>query len=111
MISAGDLGQDAEGAGLGGAGPGVPIFRVLNQPLLAGIAVGGRVVELRVGVHNVLPRGAAAGRGDSAEQKPSDTTWVGAATKSRAELGLFAAFKGRLCVWMQVCNAELYRHA
>lgn len=61
MIRAGDLGEDAEGAGLGGAGAGVPVLGVLDQPLLAGVAVRGRVVELRVGVHDVLPWGAAPG--------------------------------------------------
>lgn len=110
MIGAGDLGQDAEGAGLGGASPGVPVFGVFNQPLLAGIAVGGRVVELRVGIHNVLPRGAVVRRGDSGEQKALETTWAAAATKSQAELGLFTAFKGSFCVWMQMCKAELYWH-
>lgn len=61
MISASDLGEDAEGAGLGGACAGVPVLGVLNQPLLAGVAVGGRVVELSVGIHDVLPWGAAPG--------------------------------------------------
>lgn len=66
MISAGDLGEDAEGAGLGGARARVPVLRVLNQPLLAGVAVRGRVVELRVGIHDVLPWGAAQGQTDTA---------------------------------------------
>lgn len=38
VLGAGQLGQDTEGAGLGGAGPGVPVLRVLDQPLLAGVA-------------------------------------------------------------------------
>lgn len=62
VIGASDLGEDAEGAGLGGACARVPVLGVLNQPLLAGVAVGGRVVELRVGIHDVLPRGAAQGQ-------------------------------------------------
>jgi len=85
MISAGDLGKDAERAGLGGACPGVPVFGVFNQPLLAGIAVGGRVVKLCVGIHNVLPRGAASRRRENSEQKASQTTWAGVATKTWAE--------------------------
>lgn len=67
MISAGDLGKDAERAGLGGACPGMPVFGVFNQSFLAGIAVGGCVVKLCVGIHNVLPRGAVARRGESSE--------------------------------------------
>lgn len=76
MISAGDLGEDAEGAGLGGACPGVPVFGVLNQPLLAGVAVGGRVVELRVGIHDVLPRGAAPGTQTAVSARVRDRLWV-----------------------------------
>lgn len=34
-VSACELGQDAEGAGLGGAGAGLPVLSVLDQPLLA----------------------------------------------------------------------------
>lgn len=85
-IGAGDLGKDAERAGLGRACPGVPVFGVFNQSLLAGIAVGGCVVKLCIGIHNVLPRGAASRGGESREQKASETTWVGVATKTRAEL-------------------------
>lgn len=69
MVGAGDLGEDAEGAGLGGARARVPVLRVLDQPLLAGVAVRGRVVELRVGVHDVLPRGAAQGQTDTVSAK------------------------------------------
>lgn len=82
MISASDLGKDAERAGLGGACPGMPVFGVFDQSLLAGIAVGGRVVKLCIGIHNVLPRGAASRRGESSEQKASETTWAGVATKT-----------------------------
>lgn len=67
MISAGDLSKDAERAGLGGACPGMPVFGVFNQSLLAGIAVGGCVVKLRIGIHDVLPRGAVSRRGESRE--------------------------------------------
>lgn len=38
VLGAGELGQHAEGAGLGGAAPGVPVLRVLDQALLAGVA-------------------------------------------------------------------------
>lgn len=38
VFSAGELGQDAERAGLGEASPGVPVLRVLDQALLAGVA-------------------------------------------------------------------------
>lgn len=51
VLSAGQLGQDTEGAGLGGAGPGVPVLRVLDQPLLAGVA------QLMVRVQVQLPVG------------------------------------------------------
>lgn len=34
-VGACELGQDAEGAGLGGAGAGLPVLSVLDQPLLA----------------------------------------------------------------------------
>lgn len=82
MISASDLGKDAERAGLGGACPGVPVFSVFDQSLLAGITVGGRVVKLCVGIHDVLPRGAASRRGESSEHNPSETTWVGVGTRT-----------------------------
>ncbi len=36
-VGARELGQDAEGAGLGGAGAGLPVLRVLDQPLLAAV--------------------------------------------------------------------------
>lgn len=44
VLSASELGQDTEGAGLGGAGPRVPVLRVLHQTLLAGIAQRGRMI-------------------------------------------------------------------
>lgn len=44
IFSAGELGQDTEGAGLGGASSWVPVLRVLNQTLLAGIAEWGRMI-------------------------------------------------------------------
>lgn len=44
IFSAGELGQDTEGAGLGGAGSRVPVLRVLNQALLAGIAEWGCMI-------------------------------------------------------------------
>lgn len=34
-VGACELGQDAEGAGLGSAGAGLPVLSVLDQPLLA----------------------------------------------------------------------------
>lgn len=37
VLGAGQLGQDTEGAGLGVAGPGVPVLCVLDQSLLAGV--------------------------------------------------------------------------
>lgn len=103
MISASDLGEDAEGAGLGGARAGVPVLRVLNQPLLAGVAVRGRVVELRVGIHNVLPWGAAQGQTDrhSRECEVPGNTSLWSPTKARVQLRLCSAFKGNLCVGMQ----------
>lgn len=36
-VGASELGQDAEGAGLGGAGAGLPVLSVLDQPLLAAV--------------------------------------------------------------------------
>lgn len=36
-VGACELGQDAEGAGLGGAGAGLPVLSVLDQPLLAAV--------------------------------------------------------------------------
>lgn len=36
-VGACELGQDAEGAGLGGAGAGLPVLGVLDQPLLAAV--------------------------------------------------------------------------
>lgn len=44
FLSSSHLGKDVEGARLGGAGPGVPVLRVLNQALLAGITHEGRVI-------------------------------------------------------------------
>lgn len=44
IFSAGELGQDTEGAGLGGARSWVPVFGVLNQTLLAGITQWGRMI-------------------------------------------------------------------
>lgn len=38
IFSAGELGQHPEGAGLEGACPRVPVLRVLDQTLLAGVA-------------------------------------------------------------------------
>lgn len=37
VLGASQLGQDTEGAGLGVARPGVPVFSVLDQSLLAGV--------------------------------------------------------------------------
>lgn len=37
VLSAGQLRQDTEGAGLGVASPGVPVLCVLDQSLLAGV--------------------------------------------------------------------------
>ena len=48
ILSAGELGQDTEGAGLGGAGSRVPVLCVLNQTLLAGVTGWGHVVHLRL---------------------------------------------------------------
>ena len=53
VLSAGELGQDTEGAGLGCAGSWVPVLCVLNQALLAGIAGWGHVVHL--GLHTRFP--------------------------------------------------------
>lgn len=36
-VGACELGQDAEGAGLSGAGAGLPVLGVLDQPLLAAV--------------------------------------------------------------------------
>lgn len=110
MISASDLGKNAERAGLGGACPRMPVFSVFNQSLLASIAVGGCVVKFRIGIHNVLSRGAASRTGESSEWKGSETTWLGVATQTQAEVWLFAALKGIFCIWMQVCSSELYMH-
>lgn len=54
MLSPSDLGKDPEGTRLGGSSPRTPVFSVLNQPLLAGITVGGDVIKLRVALHNVF---------------------------------------------------------
>lgn len=51
VLGAGQLGQDKEGAGLVGAGPGVPVLRVLDQTLLAGVA------QLMVRLQAQLPVG------------------------------------------------------
>lgn len=52
IFRAGELGQDTEGAGLGGAAPGVPVLCILNQTLLAGVAQRGRVI---LGLHLRFP--------------------------------------------------------
>lgn len=44
-VGACELGQDAEGAGLGGASAGLPVFSVLDQPLLATV-VGDKAGEV-----------------------------------------------------------------
>lgn len=77
MISAGDLGKDAEGAWLGGACPGMPVLSVFDQSLLAGIAVSRGVVELRISIHNVLPRGAASEREENSELKTPQISSLG----------------------------------
>ncbi len=59
IFCAGELGQNAEGAGLGGAGSRVPVLRVLNQTLLAGIARRGHVnlgLHVRFPVQSEQPR-------------------------------------------------------
>lgn len=58
MFSPSDLGQDSERARLSRACPGVPVFSVLNQPLLAGIAVSRYVIKLCITLHNVFSRWA-----------------------------------------------------
>lgn len=49
-----DLGEDSERARLGCSGPWMPVFSILNQPLLAGITVSGYVIKLCVALHNVF---------------------------------------------------------
>lgn len=58
IFSPSDLGQDSEGARLSSARPRVPVFGILNQSLLAGIAVSRYVIKLCVTLHNVFPRWA-----------------------------------------------------
>lgn len=55
VLSACDLGQNPEGSGLGGAGPGTPVLCVLSDALPAGIGMSGYVVKMDVCVHNVSP--------------------------------------------------------
>lgn len=74
MISAGDLSKDAKRPWLGGACPGMPVFSIFNQPLLAGIAVSRGVIELRIGIHNVLSWGAVSKRKEKNELKASSRT-------------------------------------
>lgn len=62
VLSAGDLGQDPEGPGLGGAGPRAPVLRVLGDALPAGVRVSGHVVEVDVGVNDVFPGYSAGGQ-------------------------------------------------
>lgn len=54
MFSPSDLGKDPEGTRLSGSSPWAPVFSVFNQPLLAGVAVSGDVIKLRVAFHNVF---------------------------------------------------------
>lgn len=62
VLSAGDLGQDPEGLGLGGAGARAPVLRVLGDALPAGVRVSGHVVEVDVGVNDVFPGDSAGGQ-------------------------------------------------
>lgn len=54
MFSPSDLGQDPERARLSGASSRTPVLRVLDQSLLAGIAVSRDVIKLCVTLHNVF---------------------------------------------------------
>lgn len=56
MFSPSDLSQDSKRARLRCACPRTPVFSILNQSLLAGIAMGGYVIKLCVTVHNVFSR-------------------------------------------------------
>lgn len=53
LLGARNLGQNPEGSGLGGAGAGTPVLRVLSDALSAGVGMSGYVVKMDVCVHNV----------------------------------------------------------
>lgn len=55
VLGACDLGQNPEGSGLGGAGTGTPVLRVLCDALPAGVSMSGHMVKVDVCVHNVSP--------------------------------------------------------
>lgn len=55
----------------------MPVLSVFDQSLLAGIAVSRGVVELRISIHNVLPRGAASEREENSELKTPQISSLG----------------------------------
>ena len=54
MFSPSDLSKDAERTRLSCSSPRTPVFSILNQPLLAGIAVSRYVIKLGITIHNVF---------------------------------------------------------
>lgn len=62
ILGAGDLSQDLERSGLGGAGAWAPVLRVLGYALPAGISMSGHMVKMDICVHDVFP-GHSGGTG------------------------------------------------
>lgn len=54
MFSPSDLGKDSERTRLSRSSPRTPVFSILNQSLLAGIAVSRYVIKLGITIHNVF---------------------------------------------------------
>ena len=54
MFSSSDLGKDSERTRLSRSSSWTPVFSILNQSLLAGIAVSRYVIKLGITIHNVF---------------------------------------------------------
>lgn len=54
MFSPSDLGKDSKRTRLSRSSPRTPVFSILNQSLLAGIAVSRYVIKLGITIHNVF---------------------------------------------------------
>ena len=54
MFSSSDLGKDSERTRLSRSSSRTPVFSILNQSLLAGIAVSRYVIKLGITIHNMF---------------------------------------------------------
>lgn len=86
ILCAGDLGEDTEGARLGGARAWTPVFSVLHDAFSAGVTVSGHVVESNVCL-NDWPSGDPvypAHQDKSSDQRRSENSLANKACTYRA---------------------------